>query len=209
MIFVRITLKELKGFLTRINCKLQNYKLKEYFQEIDVRRTGEIGLEGFTTFYTNLIHDNKIFCEYFASYSNDRKRITVQEMTAFLAQEQKDQLAEDERNVCQLMKDFLRDSNRNSEEPYFTLKEFINFLFSKQNEIWDSRHDIVNQDMNKPLTHYWIASSHNTYLTGDQVRSESSIDAYARCLRMGCRCVERKNFHNLVFELLLINLCIS
>jgi phosphatidylinositol phospholipase C gamma-1 len=184
--------------------------LKEYFQEIDVRRTGEIGLEGFTTFYTNLIHDNKIFCEYFASYSNDRKRITVQEMTAFLAQEQKDQLAEDERNVCQLMNDFLHDPNRNSEEPYFTLKEFINFLFSKQNEIWDSRHDIVNQDMNRPLTHYWIASSHNTYLTGDQVRSESSTDAYARCLRMGCRCIERKNFDDLVFEcILLLNVCIS
>jgi phosphatidylinositol phospholipase C gamma-1 len=184
--------------------------LKEHFQEVDTRRTGEIGLEGFTTFYTNLIHDNKIFYEYFTSYSNDRKRITAQEMTAFLAQEQKDQLAEDERNVCQLMKDFLRDPNRNSQEPYFTLKEFINFLFSKQNEIWDSRHDIVNQDMNRPLTHYWIASSHNTYLTGDQVRSESSIDAYARCLRMGCRCIERKNFHNLVFEcFLLINLCIS
>lgn len=44
--------------------------------------------------------------------------------------------------------------------------------------------------MTQPLNNYFIATSHNTYLTGDQLLSQSRVEMYAYVLQAGCRCVE-------------------
>ena len=48
----------------------------------------------------------------------------------------------------------------------------------------------VKRYMSHPLSAYWISSSHNTYLEGNQLQGASSVSAYLTAVQKGIRCVE-------------------
>lgn len=67
---------------------------------------------------------------------------------------------------------------------------FLRYLMSDDNAIVAPEKLDLHMEMDQPLNHYFINSSHNTYLTGHQLRGKSSVDMYRQCLLAGCRCVE-------------------
>ncbi|XP_060748686.1 1-phosphatidylinositol 4,5-bisphosphate phosphodiesterase delta-3-A [Tachysurus vachellii] len=73
---------------------------------------------------------------------------------------------------------------------FMTQNGFTMYMLSNENDLFNPDHTGVYQDMTRPLTHYYISSSHNTYLSKDQVTGESSTEPYIRALNQGCRCVE-------------------
>lgn len=68
-----------------------------------------------------------------------------------------------------------------------TLIDFINFL---EKEPYLQNSDQQGGYYDHPLTHYFISSSHNTYLRGSQIGDISTIESYIEVLQKGCRCVE-------------------
>jgi len=66
---------------------------------------------------------------------------------------------------------------------------FCRYLMSDDNApMLLDRLDIY-QDMDQPLSHYYINSSHNTYLVGRQFGGRSSVEMYRQVLLAGCRSV--------------------
>lgn len=73
---------------------------------------------------------------------------------------------------------------------HLTKDGFIRYLMSDENApVFLDRLDIY-MDMDQSLAHYYINSSHNTYLSGRQFGGKSSVEMYRQVLLAGCRCVE-------------------
>uniref|UniRef100_A0A8I3WB02 1-phosphatidylinositol 4,5-bisphosphate phosphodiesterase gamma n=1 Tax=Callithrix jacchus TaxID=9483 RepID=A0A8I3WB02_CALJA len=195
----RISAKDLKNMLSQVNYRVPNMRfLRERLTDLE-QRSGDITYGQFAQLYRSLMYSAQKtmdlpFLEASTLRAGERPelcRVSLPEFQQFLLDYQGELWAVDRLQVQEFMLSFLRDPLREIEEPYFFVDEFVTFLFSKENSVWNSQLDAVCPDtMNNPLSHYWISSSHNTYLTGDQFSSESSLEAYARCLRMGCRCIE-------------------
>lgn len=48
----------------------------------------------------------------------------------------------------------------------------------------------VNHDMSAPLSHYFIYTGHNSFLTGNQLSSDCSEEPIIKALQQGVRVIE-------------------
>ncbi|ALC38505.1 Plc21C [Drosophila busckii] len=78
----------------------------------------------------------------------------------------------------------------NAQKGQLSSDGFLRYLMGDDNPIMAPNKLDLCDDMDQPLSHYFINSSHNTYLTGHQLTGKSSVEIYRQCLLAGCRCVE-------------------
>ncbi|XP_028320425.1 1-phosphatidylinositol 4,5-bisphosphate phosphodiesterase eta-1 isoform X5 [Gouania willdenowi] len=183
-----LNIDEVYQLLHKLNVNLPRRKVKQMFQEADTDdQQGTLTYEEFSVFYKMMSMRRDLFLLMMA-YSDRKDHLTPDDLANFLRNEQKMANVTSE-YVAEIIEKFeLSDENKLS--GVLGIEGFTSFMRSPACDVFNPLHHEVNQDMDQPLCNYFIASSHNTYLTGDQLLSHSKTDMYAWVLQSGCRCVE-------------------
>ena len=78
-----------------------------------------------------------------------------------------------------------------------SFRKFVNLLIDRTiNNVFNKEKILRTQDMDHPMTDYFVNSSHNTYLDGNQIIGNSSIAMYPYVLDNGTRFVDLDTFDN-------------
>ncbi|XP_037592392.1 1-phosphatidylinositol 4,5-bisphosphate phosphodiesterase eta-1 isoform X2 [Cebus imitator] len=183
-----LNIEEIHQLMHKLNVNLPRRKVRQMFQEADTdENQGTLTFEEFCVFYKMMSLRRDLYL-LLLSYSDKKDHLTVEELAQFLKVEQK--MNNVTTDYClDIIKKF-EVSEENKLKNVLGIEGFTNFMRSPACDIFNPLHHEVYQDMDQPLCNYYIASSHNTYLTGDQLLSQSKVDMYARVLQEGCRCVE-------------------
>ncbi|NP_001090146.1 1-phosphatidylinositol 4,5-bisphosphate phosphodiesterase delta-4 isoform X1 [Xenopus laevis] len=183
----RMNFKEVQDLLKMMNVDMSEHHAFRLFQMADKSESGTLEGEEFVLFYKALTQRDEVL-KIFQDFSKDGKKLTLLEFVDFLQQGQLE-----EENTEEIAMDLIaryEPSDTAKKLHAMSIDGFLVYLCSPEGSIFNVAHEQLYQDMMQPLCHYFISSSHNTYLMEDQIRGQSSIEGYIRALKRGCRCVE-------------------
>ncbi|XP_028289760.1 1-phosphatidylinositol 4,5-bisphosphate phosphodiesterase delta-1a isoform X2 [Gouania willdenowi] len=182
----KMTLKELKHFLRQINVEVDDTYAEEIFKKCDTSNSDSLEDSEIKHFYDMLTHREEIDVIY-GQYSKTEGQMSASDLLNFLLNEQREQATPED--AYKLIEKYEVDEIA-KQKKRMTKDGFLMYLHHDDGSILNPAHKPVYQDMSQPLNHYYISSSHNTYLMEDQVKGPSSTEAYIRALMKSCRCVE-------------------
>ncbi|KAM9332467.1 1-phosphatidylinositol 4,5-bisphosphate phosphodiesterase delta-1a isoform 2-T2 [Pholidichthys leucotaenia] len=182
----KMTLKELKHFLRTINVEIDDNYAEELFKKCDKSNSGSLEDSEIKHFYDLLTCREEIDVIY-GTYAQTEGQMSSRDLLNFLLNEQREKVTVGD--ALKLIEKYEVDETA-KEKNHMTKDGFLMYLQHEDGSILNPAHKNVYQDMSQPLNHYYISSSHNTYLTADQLRGPSSTEAYIKALMKSCRCVE-------------------
>ena len=156
----KLDIQELAGLFTRLNCVIPKRMLKHELQGKQSLNSGE-----FSSFYKRMREMHSIR-DLFEILGAKGDRLPKEKCQEFWKSQQKQDLVVNED---------------------LDFEAFSKLFIDPKNMLYSIER---MHPMDQPWTHYFMNSSHNTYLMGDQLQGESSIEAYRNALLRGCRCVE-------------------
>uniref|UniRef100_A0A9J8AFD0 Phosphoinositide phospholipase C n=1 Tax=Cyprinus carpio carpio TaxID=630221 RepID=A0A9J8AFD0_CYPCA len=183
----QMNFKEVQDLLKMMNVDMNEHHALRLFTTADKSQSGTLEDDEFVLFYKMLTQREDVL-RVFQEYSGDGQKLTLQDLKDFLREEQ---LREDgvQQYALKLIERY-EPSDTARMLQVMTFDGFLMYLTSPEGSIFNPTMVELYQDMTQPLCHYFISSSHNTYLLEDQIRGHSSVEGYIRALKRGCRCVE-------------------
>ncbi|XP_009427079.1 1-phosphatidylinositol 4,5-bisphosphate phosphodiesterase beta-2 isoform X7 [Pan troglodytes] len=136
---------------------------------------------------------NEIFTSY---HAKAKPYMTKEHLTKFINQKQRDSRLNSllfppaRPDQVQGLIDKYEPSGINAQRGQLSPEGMVWFLCGPENSVLAQDKLLLHHDMTQPLNHYFINSSHNTYLTAGQFSGLSSAEMYRQVLLSGCRCVE-------------------
>ncbi|XP_041806200.1 1-phosphatidylinositol 4,5-bisphosphate phosphodiesterase delta-4 [Chelmon rostratus] len=183
----KMNFKEVRKLLKMMNVDMNEEHALHLFTMADKSESGALEIEQFVHFYKMLTQRDEVW-KVFQDNSADGERLMLEELENFLRTEQQEG-EQSTQHALQLI-DSYEPSESAKKQRAMSFDGFQMYLCSQEGSIFKPEHRVLYQDMSQPLSHYFISSSHNTYLLEDQLRGQSSLEAYIQALKRGCRCVE-------------------
>ena len=206
--------KEIFAMIPSMNISMSKADIQMHFLEKDVNNSGDLDFGEFCEFMEVLRRRVDLETIWSMAISNEPVRVEKLSLSKsddpcdavddtlpeyrfleFWNATQKERLDPSEmkrRILCAAKGRVVSDTevSQASDAQTVTFNIFRNIMSSCSNDAYDEDHRNVMQEMRLPLSDYFIASSHNTYLEGNQLTSSSSVNRYISDLNLGCRCVE-------------------
>uniref|UniRef100_A0A667YRC1 Phosphoinositide phospholipase C n=1 Tax=Myripristis murdjan TaxID=586833 RepID=A0A667YRC1_9TELE len=183
----RMNFKEVRDLLKMMNVDMNEHHAHRLFTMADKSQSGTLEDDEFVLFYKMLTQREDVL-RVFQDYSSDGQKLSQTDLEDFLREEQLE--GDDVQQHAKQLIERYEPSDTAKLLNAMTFDGFLMYLGSAEGSIFNPRRRGVFQDMSQPLCHYFISSSHNTYLMEDQLRGQSSMEGYIRALNRGCRCVE-------------------
>ncbi|XP_062263533.1 1-phosphatidylinositol 4,5-bisphosphate phosphodiesterase delta-3-A [Platichthys flesus] len=181
----KMSYDEVKRLLQMINIDLSEHYARSLFKRCDRSGDNRLDHKEIEEFCRELMRRPELD-GVFRHYSSNGCVLSTAELRDFLGDQGEDASLNHAQSLILTYE--LNDWAQKNQ--FMTQNGFTMYMLSLENDVVNPLHARVYQDMSRPLSHYFISSSHNTYLTKDQVTGASSTEPYIRALNQGCRCVE-------------------
>ncbi|KAA8493753.1 1-phosphatidylinositol 4,5-bisphosphate phosphodiesterase delta-3 [Porphyridium purpureum] len=176
----------------------QSFTARKLMEFHDENKDGVIDYNEFQRMLKHLQNPPAVIMEIFLQYGGFDGILSESDLAEFLVSEQK---VPTEAAAMSMARHIISKLGNSTHPMHFhlhgstnglTVLQFMQYLFSEEHN--SAQENITAKapyhDMTQSLSKYYINSSHNTYLSGNQLTGDADLKMYGRAVELGARCVE-------------------